>query len=255
MIEVLGSDRDKLKSLLDREPIRYAGSIHRVCGENRNDHRVYVDDPDNPLAILTVAVREDTGLSIVGFDDDAVRNLLADLEVKKGLFHSVESRIVPIIEELFDIDYKGECWLYVPAKPIEDEVGYEMTDLQPDDAPIVAKYWELGDYDEEFLRGKIKTGISAAIRLDGELVAWAGTYFKTDKACHMGFLHVKEEHRRKGLARAVSIGLCRKIQDAGLVPYAYLFKDNEASIALAEGMGFERIGEGTWVGIAGRRHP
>ena len=88
MIEVTGNDRDRLKPLLDREPIRYAGTIHRVCGENRDDHRVFVDNPDDPLAILTVAVWEDPGLSIVGFDEIAVRNMLASLEVKKGLFHS-----------------------------------------------------------------------------------------------------------------------------------------------------------------------
>lgn len=73
------------------------------------------------------------------------------------------------------------------------------------------------------------------------LGAWSGDRLAGFIGRHvegaMGLLEVVPEFRRRGLATALEGELCRRLQEQGRVPYAHVFTDNEASLALQRKLG------------------
>lgn len=59
----------------------------------------------------------------------------------------------------------------------------------------------------------------------------------------MGLLYIEPEWRRHGYARALEAEIIRQALAKDLVPYANVFKDNAASLALQEQLGLQREGQ------------
>lgn len=246
-------NRERIKRFLDAKPVNYAIVIHRVTDEASGWNDVFVDSIENPGAVMTVSKSEDRHIAIAGDDKQAIRELLKTVP-DKCFFFGVEDHIVEIIKEMFTTDYMEPCWLYSLDRPVESaDHKYKVEYLKVGDAETVDKYWDLVDDAAEMLREKIEKYETAAVRINGELVSWAGNHFETDKACQMGFMYTMEQYRRKGIAREVAAVLIRRIQEKGLVPYCYMFKTNTPSVKFVESMGFERTGNGTWVEVIGRK--
>lgn len=59
--------------------------------------------------------------------------------------------------------------------------------------------------------------------------------------------YVRPEHRRKGLARACAVALCRALIKRGWTPLVHIEKSNAASTALFTSLGFKATREVSWL--------
>ena len=71
---------------------------------------------------------------------------------------------------------------------------------------------------------------SAAVFVDDEPVCWCLLHLEKS----LGMLYTLPEHRHKGYALEVMTALTNKVIERGDVPYAYIVKDNVASMNLAQ---------------------
>ncbi|HDQ99006.1 MAG TPA: GNAT family N-acetyltransferase [candidate division WOR-3 bacterium] len=129
------------------------------------------------------------------------------------------------------------------ARRLRTRPRHRITPLVKSDIPLVVRHWPYGrraDYISERIRG----GLSAGIRHDGRLAAWALTHADGS----MGFLHVLDEFRGQGMARSIGAWLARRQLRQGVGAFVYIETRNRASIALTESLGFERVGEYAWYG-------
>jgi predicted GNAT family acetyltransferase len=69
----------------------------------------------------------------------------------------------------------------------------------------------------------------------------------------MGFLHVVEEYRGRGMARTLTTALSERMLRLGIQPFVYILTTNKPSIRLTAGMGFSRAGQLSWFGTSPRR--
>jgi 8-oxo-dGTP diphosphatase len=136
------------------------------------------------------------------------------------------------------------CYLYVleSGKLVIDR-RHKIGTLKPNDAEKIVSYWPHGR-NADYIRWRIRTGPTCAIRRNGKLVAWAITH--GDGA--MGILHVLKEFRGLGMARSITTALAERSLRAGIKPFLYIVKRNKASIRLTESMGFTRHGIYCWFG-------
>jgi L-amino acid N-acyltransferase len=82
-------------------------------------------------------------------------------------------------------------------------------------------------------------GRTVAFASYGDFRAWPGYRFTVEHS-----VHVAESHRRRGLGRRLVEALVEHAGHAGLhVLVAGVDADNEASLALHEGLGFTRVAE------------
>jgi hypothetical protein len=114
------------------------------------------------------------------------------------------------------------------------------------------------------IEGLISCSHTTCIRLqDGTPVAWM---LEVEPLCG-GMLHVVDEHRRAGLARAVCLDLFSKLQkkwqhlqqqqDAAAIVgdpsghgvYVYVVEDNTASMRLMQALKLHYTGMFSWVGF------
>lgn len=94
-----------------------------------------------------------------------------------------------------------------------------------------------------YLAQRLEHGITAGIREEDGLRAWGILH----EDGTLGFLRVRQELRRRGLAAAVVNFLVRRVLDAGLIPLGHISHYNRASLAIARGIGFEIAGKESWV--------
>jgi 8-oxo-dGTP diphosphatase len=142
------------------------------------------------------------------------------------------------------ISWVAPCYLYVleSGKLVIDR-RHKIGTLKPNDAEKIVSYWPHGR-NADYIRWRIRTGPTCAIRRNGKLVAWAITH--GDGA--MGILHVLKEFRGLGMARSITTALAERSLRAGIKPFLYIVKRNKASIRLTESMGFTRHGIYCWFG-------
>jgi GNAT superfamily N-acetyltransferase len=126
--------------------------------------------------------------------------------------------------------------------------GEGIEPLREEDAGKVDEYWGLARDYREFFARRIRDGPAWGLRQNGELIAWVGTYYVTDRVAQLGYLHVMEEHRRKGIARRLTIWMIQDVRRRGLVPTFYIFKTNDPSLGLAGSMGSVKLDEQSWMG-------
>ena len=152
----------------------------------------------------------------------------------------------------FEIKESWPCWQYTTSKGFGKGPWDELDRLEPDDVSVVEKYWDLKEDAGEYLRDRLSKFESACVRIEGELVSWAGMHFEIDGLGEMGFAHTLEKHRGKGLATSVTKALVNRITAHGNIVMCYMFKTNEASISMCEKLGFKRSGEGSWAVVGSK---
>ncbi|MFO7991170.1 MAG: GNAT family N-acetyltransferase [Thermoplasmata archaeon] len=228
------------KRFLSEDGIQNSYPIARL----RNlDNTVLLDDPDDPKAVL---IKMDHTATMRG-DKVALKELLGTLEKGEYRFHSVDHQSFQACEEVLDNIEDRPTWMM--KRPWEEnlEPEYEVVELEESDAEVIDQYWGLGRGDSiDYIKSRIREGQSYGIRQEGELVAWCLTHYITDKVVSLGFLHVKEGHRRKGYAKAVTEAMCSWAKEKNLIPVVDIFQDNEESLSLADKLGFQRIAENHW---------
>jgi GNAT superfamily N-acetyltransferase len=164
-------------------------------------------------------------------------------------FAATSGELVPAVRQALrkrgrKLNWVSPCYLYVlePDRLVIDRT-HCVEYLRPVDARLIAEYWPHGR-NADYIRWRIRTGPSCAIRRDGKLVAWAITH--GDGA--MGILHVLDEYRGQGMARSITTALAERCLQVGLQPFLYIVKKNNASVNLTESMGFRRHSVVAWFG-------
>ena len=213
---------------------------------------IRVDDLKRPQAVVCrsrVQHRRQM-LYMYARSSKAAEQVLAEIPNRWRLaFAATPARLVPAVRKALrkrsrKLGWVSPCYLYClePGRLVVDR-AHRVGNLIPADARLIAEYWPHGR-NPDYIRWRIRSGPTCAIRRNRKLVAWAITH--ADGA--MGILHVLEEYRGLGMARAITTALAERCLKAGLKPFLFIVKRNQASINLTESMGFTRQGVCCWFG-------
>ncbi len=238
-------DLRRVRTWLDREPIRYAHVI-RLLSLPASQVQVWIDDPRRPRAVL--AIRLNSQRLAAAAEPPEKVNPLLDL-VPRGAYRltSVDVELVPHFQGALKATFRTPVWLYrMDPQDLRPSRVAETRPVQPSEAPMIAALWAPERDAVEYVRRRIEEGITSGIEIDGELVAWDMTHFETDRVVMLGFLHVKEGHRGRGYAKTVTTATAEKAYAKGKIAAAEVFKDNLPSLQLTEGMGFQRVKQQVW---------
>ncbi len=207
-----------------------------------------VDHLPRPRAVLLSGRR----LCLFATDTDAASRVLAEVPRNQRMqFRATPGRFIPLVRRLWHgPDRSSEVWtnpccqfaLLDPGR-LQVCTGPRISRLTLADADTVVRH---SPYNRraDYVRARILAGPSCGIRRRNELVAWGLTHDDGS----MGFLYVLPEYRGKGLARALTTALARKLLRRNIRPFMYIVRDNRASVSLTSSMGFERCGTLYWFG-------
>jgi len=232
--------RDHAKKFLDKEPLKNSYLIARLDDEERN---IYIND--DPEAVL---IESDGYISMRGHKKGMI-SLLSDLEENEYRFHAVDNVGYEAAEAVVQVENDRSTWFFKRPRKYFEQPVIEAEELSEDDAEEINKYWGLqGSDSTDYIAERIRKGPAYGIKRDGELVAWTLTHYITKDVLNLGFLHVKEDWRREGFAKAITEHMCKHAEKNDLIPVVDIFQDNKPSISLAETLGFQRISEHHWFG-------
>ncbi|MFO8110635.1 MAG: GNAT family N-acetyltransferase [Thermoplasmata archaeon] len=229
---------EKARRFLSRDPIRYSYIIAHL-----REHSDFMLE-GAPDAVL---VRGENVISVTG-EISRVRRLLKKLEPGGYRFHALDPVAFRAVSELLEDVDSGPTWML--EYPLETTFPHDsmVEPLVPEDAPEICKYWHGGDREAvPYILERIEKGPAYGIRMQNELVAWSLTHYITEHVMCLGFLHVKEQFRCKGLAMAISKQLINHALEKDMVPVVDIYKDNLPSLKLARKFGFREIGENHWL--------
>lgn len=231
------------REYLSREPVVNSYQIARL---NEDASEVFLREDEEEISGVLIH-REDT-ITMRG-RYDGVKELL-DQHIEPGedfRFHAVDPNSFRAAKKVLEVEDDRPTWLLrreyeKPRKP-ENKVS----PLVKDDAGVINEYWGLSDSDStDHIKQRIEKAPAYGVRREDGLVGWCLTHFLTDDAMVLGMLHIKEEWRRNGLARALTEKLCLDAEEMGVVPAVQIFKDNEPSLSLSSDLGFEIRADHHW---------
>jgi len=211
---------------------------------------VRVDDRDDPKVVLCRA----WWLTMYAASRAAGRRCLDELPDRWRLnFSSTPSWVCEHVGRTRRVRWSTPCFGYALTDPARLDIHrvHRVGRLVPGDSRTVARYWPYhhGHGDSMYIKRRIRSGPTCAIRRDGRLVAWALTHGDGS----LGFLHVLEPWRGRGMARSIGTALSRQVMRRGWMPFLFIEKKNRASQRLTEKMGLERVGSYSWFSSGPRR--
>lgn len=244
----LGQQKE-LAGILKKDIFQNAIFHYRVF-EMDEEFDVYSDDD------LTAAMAVQKNAAVAVFTGDwSEFDIPIDKLPQEGFFvHGCPPATFEKLGKAFAINGSWPCWRYIGPEGYGAGPWDELGKLAEEDAKLVAQYWDLIDDPEEILKEKIRIYDSACVRVDGKPVSWVGIHFETAGTAELGFAHTLDGHRRKGYSSLTSKALVNRGASRGNRAIAHMFKTNDASIGLAESLGFKRIGEATWIELGGLLH-
>ncbi len=195
-----------------------------------------------------VLVRGKTSYGLLSTSRDATDSLLNRVPWDGPVsFSALSSELADEVVTRGTLSWREQFWLcYLPPEVHLPPAPPSVHALLPQDAATVSEYWPYADESSiEYIRERIARGITAGIRVAGELAAWALTH--TSGA--MGFLHVLEDHRRRGYAEAITRRLVDEIRRRGGTPVAYVGVGNQPSLSLVEKLGMVRVEQVAWLAL------
>ncbi len=181
-------------------------------------------------------------------DEQAFRkDILSNLSGNIKHFSGIRKWMVDIIIEKYKIKRINSGFkLILPKDVVIPEVKIKPRPLTLDDAEKVNQYWEYhGEHSLDYIKHLIKNKICEGIDLNGELVAWAVTHGDGS----LGMMYVLDEYRRHGYAKDITSSMVKKTRELGRYPFVHIIENNNKSLGLAQGLGFEKVCSAVWVGI------
>jgi ribosomal protein S18 acetylase RimI-like enzyme len=226
---------------LSKNMIENSGFLSRVSPPD-SVFRIYTNE--NLTAALAVEGEENHVLFWGSWHDIEIP---LELLPKDELFTSAcPPHVIEKLKKHFRLDGEWPCWYYLAPDGYGPGPWDELGPLNQEDVPFVAKYWELHDDPEPHIGNRVAKFDSACVRVDGKPVSWCGLHHEIGNVGNMGFAHTLDEHRRKGYAAMVTKALVNRLAKRGMRATSHVIKDNKASIALSQSLGFEVVGEATW---------
>ncbi len=209
--------------------------------------RVRVDSRTNPKVVLCRC----GWLTLYTTDRRAAKRLLDEIPDRWHMnFSATPSWVHAYVRRKRRIIWANSCCQYVLIDPSRLVIHHRhrVGSLVPGESSLVAEHWPYysGKGDSVYIKRRIETGPSCAIRRKGKPVAWALTHGDGS----LGFLYVRKPWRGQGMARTISTVLSQRLLRKGISPFLFIEKKNRASIRLTEAMGFERYGSYAWFAAA-----
>lgn len=161
-------------------------------------------------------------------------------------FASLESWMLPYFKSRWKIEWiLNANRYYLPDDiSIEPPTGVTIRNLKASEAEYIYGYSEYQAYTSvDYLKMRIEQGLSAGIEENGQLLAWVLTH--DDSA--IGTLHVLECARRQGYASELTQYMIYEIRRLAIIPFVQIESKNNASIRLAQKLGFQFDREVSWL--------
>lgn len=247
-----------LNDLSKLEPIFKAAHLENieVIGRLKNikNAKIWVDDLEQPSAFL---YQDDEWTAPFAKTEKGIANLVGQMEERPYFeFCGIPMNIARVVIESlkqkgYALDWEEHCGLYhLPASAYD---RYQAEDSQPlgpileTDLETVNHYYTYkGEGSLAYLKQCISANASSMVRDEnGAPVSWA--LIREDGS--MGVMYTLKTHRKKGLAKKVSIDLIKKAIQTDLVPYVHIVIGNAPSVALATELGMVKWGEVLWFGL------
>jgi ribosomal protein S18 acetylase RimI-like enzyme len=151
-------------------------------------------------------------------------------------FAAVEDPILEKIKKRFNCKYVLSCLrLYLPKEIPLPESALSISKLKPSDASQIYNNSTYKTFtSKEYIEEQIKMGPGSGFFDGSKLAGWVLTH--DDRA--IGALHVLDQYRRKGIARALLVDIIGKVRNEGQTPYTYVETSNGASMGLVKSLGF-----------------
>ncbi len=187
-------------------------------------------------AVLVKGISDRNWIYFSCKDENEFNKLIDLLKPEDINFAVLEDWMIPILNKKFNIDVELKTIKYILTSEVEiPKNKIPVTNLTSDDAGYIYLNYDYREYTNlAYIKERIIKGVSAGIRINDKLAAWAVTH--DDGA--IGMLHVLPEFRRQGLAKEITIYMIEKLRGLGKLPFAQIEEDNFKSIKLVEGLGF-----------------
>ncbi|MCI4371992.1 MAG: GNAT family N-acetyltransferase [Thermoplasmata archaeon] len=245
---VLVKDRERVRAFLDDDPVGNAIVWDRVF--QQAEYRVYAEgDPIRGVLAVQPSRRSDgpSFFSLHALDADAAGALCDLVPSGRVVFHLTEEFPLSFLEPRASEFLPEPAWLFrVDARDLVGPEDPRVRPLEPRWAGLVAKLWQPDWPADGYVRRRIEGAPTAAIYEAGEPVAWALTHVVTDRVGIIGMVHVREDHRRGGLARSVVAAITRELLRRERIPALHAIVDNTASLALFPSLGFRQVKRQVW---------
>ena len=161
-------------------------------------------------------------------------------------FAVAEDWQLPIIKRKFDFEIELTTMKYY--LPVEVNIPIPRTNkiftLSAEHAEYIYNNSIYKDFlAVDYIKERILKGISGGMFEDDKPIAWAITH--DDGA--IGFLHVLEEFRNKGIAQDLTYYIIKKVREKNKIPFAHIEENNIKSINLAKKLGFKKFKQVHWL--------
>lgn len=215
-----------IERFLDRDPLRTLAARELY---KQKDSRVLSFAPDGLLL-------EAAGLHALSADTAE-----GALRICEGVKHIplliVDCReAVPALAQKYGYQRAKACYnvVYGGAGPVKVQAGVHLSPLGEEHVAAVAAHYDL--MDESEVRRHIQDGTLLGGFAFDEWVGFIGIHDEGS----MGMLHVFDGHRRKGMGFMLEGLLINRLLMAGKTPWAQIFVENTASLALQQKLGMVR---------------
>lgn len=234
---------DKVKKILEVDKVAVLNILCRIKYEKGYD--IFVDNMENPKGLL---LKSGNWNLVYSSDDDIAKELINNLKGEKLNFAGVPIKYYNMIKKEKQIDWEEICHLYY----IDNEninllkPRHKVESLRIEDSDIVNQFYTYKDENSiEYIKECIlERKTSCIFDKDGNPISWA--VIREDGS--MGIMYTRKEYRGKGLAASVTLDLVDKVINNGDVPFVHIVHGNDASVKLAESIGFKKYGDIAWFG-------
>jgi ribosomal protein S18 acetylase RimI-like enzyme len=146
-----------------------------------------------------------------------------------GIILSAPVIYQPLLRALFDVHKEERLCIY----------ALDPNRFQPEINVLVTRTTSVNELPRFIIESRGERGMN-------EVVASAGLNWQSSHFAEIS-VNTRPQHRRRGWGRSVVAALVQHVLSTGRIPIYVVSEDNEASIGLAEGVGFVDTGAREWM--------
>lgn len=225
--------------LLEKEKLKNANFLYFI--ENNG----FVDAYRIGNSLLAKAESDHIWLYFSVDKKEDFPELLKFVNPEDKYFATIEDWMLPYLTLKNEIEWELKTFqYYLPENVNLPFPCAEFRELQVSDAEYIYEHSDYKDFlSVDYILDRIEKGISSGMIINDNLAAWAIT--QDDGA--IGFLHVRDEHRRNGYAYQIMLDMIHKVRAAGKIPLTYIEDSNTKSIRLMKKLGFSEDKQMIWL--------
>lgn len=239
-------NEEQVLNLLNKDKINNINAINFI-----KDYEILSTLIDGNSALIS-GRSDEIWTYIYANNEEQLRRLLDKNPVEAEYYAVVENWMIPILSKNRSIEWVLNCEkLILPENIVLSNSKYVYDSLKEEDAEYIyekSKYKQFTSI--EFIKDRIKKGISLCRREEGKPFVWIMT--QDDGA--LGFLNVVEEHRKKGYARDICLAMIHKVRESKNIVFEHIEDSNVESMKLALSFGFQKYKTINWVKLKADIH-